>query len=196
MGETPVTQEQFALWKPDHANDSSGKPLHPAEQVTWHGAVAYCRWLTGEMRRRLPEGYVAGLPSEAHWEYACRAGTDTEYHTGDGEAALGAAGWYEGNSDYETHPVKSKQPNASGLYDMHGHVYEWCSDVWDENAYRKRVDAWNARVWELRDAGEDATYFDDDARGLGDPARVVRGGSFGLLSVRCRSAFRVWDWSD
>lgn len=68
------------------------------------------------------------LPTEAQWEYACRAGTDTDYHTGDGEAAMSAAGWYTENSESQTHDVGSKARNAFRLYDVHGNVWEWCRD--------------------------------------------------------------------
>ncbi len=73
------------------------------------------------------------LPTEAQWEYACRAGTKTEFNTGDGETALAEAGWYPGNANRSSHPVGGKLPNAWGLYDMHGNIYEWCLD-WHKGA--------------------------------------------------------------
>ena len=119
MGRTPVTQRQFQAWTRSddyqknfenaHKNHFEGKSEHPAESLSWHQAKGFCNWLTNQLAEStcLPDGMsLVRLPYEAEWEYACRAGTTTEYHTGDGRAALERAGWYykrgETNS---THPV-------------------------------------------------------------------------------------------
>jgi len=92
---------------------------HPATCVSWYDAMAFCRWLSRET------GQTIRLPSGAEWEYACRAGT-TDHFAGD----VDAMGWHRYNSGQRTHPVAIKQPNAWGLHDMHGNVWEWCRDMW------------------------------------------------------------------
>ena len=139
-GRYPVTQEQFAVWRPEHKNQFDGCPRHPADFVSWNDSVGYCEWLNQHSADQIPKGYQAALPTEAEWEYACRAGTETEYYTGDGKEALRQAGWFEGNSDDETHPVGRLQSNAWGLFDMHGNVWEWCWDAHCDDAYKDRVD--------------------------------------------------------
>ena len=95
---------------------------HPVSCVSWNDAQAFIKWLN-EKR----EG-IYRLPTEAEWEYACRAGTRTRYYTGNSEADLNRAGWYADNSNDRTHPVGGKDPNSHGLYDIHGNVWEWCAD--------------------------------------------------------------------
>jgi formylglycine-generating enzyme required for sulfatase activity/Zn finger protein HypA/HybF involved in hydrogenase expression len=131
----PVTFEEYDLFcedtgkeKPD--DNGWGRGKRPVINVSWHDAKEYCKWLsekTGENYR---------LPTEAEWEYACRAGTTTKWSFGDDEKELENYAWYDKNNydlgvnhpDYGTHPVGEKLPNPWGLYDMHGNVWEWCED--------------------------------------------------------------------
>ena len=199
MAETPVTQAQFGLWtvaeKVEHKNHFDGHPDHPAESMDWRQAAAYCSWLGRVKPAEMPEGFtLACLPAEAEWEYACRARTETDYHTGDGEAALAKTGWFgEDWGNGSTHPVRQKIPNLFGLHDMHGNVSEWCRDVYDARAYRKRLDAWAGREWTLLHAGRDAQYWGIEDR---RHTRVLRGGSWFDSAVICRSANRFGIASD
>ena len=126
LGKTEVTQAQYeTVMSVNPSTFKAAGPSAPVERVSWIDAMAFCRKLTQEERSagRLPEGYAFTLPTEAQWEYACRAGTDDAYP---GEP--NGMGWYNGNSDATTHPVAKKQPNAWGFYDMGGNVLEWCLD--------------------------------------------------------------------
>jgi uncharacterized protein (TIGR02996 family) len=167
LGVYPVTQAQWQAVM--GSNPSRFKGEHrPVENVSWDDCQKFCE----ELGKKTGKRYR--LPSEAEWEYACRAGTTTEYHTGDGEEALKRAGWcsYDGTwgSGKETKPVGKFERNAWGLFDMHGNVWEWCLD--DKREYTK----------------EDYTDIID--RTTGGVARVLHGGSWYSSPSRCRAAYR------
>ncbi len=155
---TKLSKIKIAL-KPDPSNFKEDKL--PVEQVSWEEAVEFCDRLSKAT------GKTYRLPTEAEWEYACRAGT-----TGPYAGNLDEMGWYGNNSGNKTHPVGTKQPNGFGLYDMHGNVWEWCMDWYSENYYSQSPSA---------DPTGPSTGSD----------RVFRGGSwFNGLAQYCRSAIR------
>jgi len=120
IGAHEVTQEQYA--KVMGKNPSKfPSPRNPVERVSWLDAVEFCARLSDD-------DHIYRLPTEAEWEYACRAGSTTAYCYGDDAGQLGECAWYVVNSDETTHEVGLKQPNAWGLYDVHGNVWEWCQD--------------------------------------------------------------------
>jgi formylglycine-generating enzyme required for sulfatase activity len=152
----------------------TGNSNRPIDKVNWHDAREYCSRFTETERRagRLPEGFAYRLPTEAEWEYACRAGTTSPFSHGDDPKGTGLTdhAWFLQNSDSASHPVGSLKPNAWGLYDMHGNVWEWCEDV-GHDAY----------------PGGTVTNFTGSGQGW---LRVARGGSWLYDSYFCRSANR------
>jgi formylglycine-generating enzyme required for sulfatase activity len=153
MGTTPVTQEQYERLMGRNPSNRKGlvvdgvdvRRTAPVEEVEWYDAIAFLKKLSVRARGAA-EGGRFRLPTEAEWEYACRAGTTTRFWSGDGEEDLARVGWYRDNSrsftvwsmgDSTTHPVAELLPNAFGLYDVHGNVWEWCSDLYDENYYAR-----------------------------------------------------------
>jgi len=143
----------------------------PVEQVSWDDAMEFCRKLSA-----LPEELSAGrayrLPSEAEWEYACRAGTDTQYSFGDDESKRGEYGWYDGNSGGKTQRIGQKKANAWGLFDMHENVWELCSDWY----------------------GDYPDGVETDPQGPPRATvRVSRGGSWYNPATYWRSAYRCGD---
>ena len=186
----PVTQSQYALWRPEHKNGFMGAEFadHPAENMDWSAAVGYCEWLNAGFSAGLPSGFRFCLPSECQWEYASRLSkgssgavcVETEYSNGDGASSLSAVGWYEGNSGGRTHRVGELVGTDFGLYDMHGNVEEWCRDAWASDAYF-RYD-WGEKNPEVRAA--------DVGKSESDAHRVIRGGGWGITSRNCRAACR------
>ena len=175
LGVTEVTQGQYE--KVMGTNPSyfqkrvirkSDSSMYPVEQVSWEDAVEFCKRLSD-----LPEEKAASrvyrLPTEAEWEYACRAGSKTAYSFGEGSKSLGDYAWFDGNSNTQTHPVGEKKANAWGLYDMHGNVWEWCSDWYGE--YPKGA-------------------VSDPVGPREGSSRVLRGGCWLIGAADCRSAVR------
>lgn len=158
---------------PPYADETfgHGRDGHPCLGMTHHAAMMYCRWLSKKT------GRAYRLPTEAEWEYACRAGSKTAYSFGSGADALGEHAWYKSNSDDTTHPIGAKKANAWGLHDMHGNVAEWCLDHFTDKDYAN----WPG-----------AQPLDRPLRVPSDVkfAHVVRGGSWVDSADKCRSAAR------
>ncbi|MGE3807398.1 MAG: formylglycine-generating enzyme family protein [Gemmataceae bacterium] len=149
-----------------------GREGHPVLCMTHHCAMDYCRWLSAKT------GKEYRLPTEAEWEWACRAGTTTPYFFGDDPAKLGEYAWYVKNSEDFTHKLASKKPNPWGLYDMYGNVYEWCIDHYEKDGYAKfPLDKPTLQPVVL----PTAKRF----------SHVARGGSWADEPAQCRSASRV-----
>ncbi|MDP8288063.1 MAG: formylglycine-generating enzyme family protein [Candidatus Electryonea clarkiae] len=165
MMTTEVTQAQWEAVMGSNPAKFKGSNL-PVEQVSWNDVQDFLKKLN-----QSDPGKGYRLPTEAEWEYACRAGTTTRYYSGKSESDLASVGWYNGNSGKKTHPVGQKKENAWGLYDMHGNVNEWCKEWYDGDYY-------------------DSSPTTDPQGASSGPYRVLRGGSWGSYARGCRSALR------
>ena len=131
MGKFAVTQGHYQAVTGQNPSQFKGRD-NPVETVSWNDAQAFCKKLTSKQIQ------AVRLPTEAEWEFACRAGTRTRYYSGDTEADLALVAWYSAkNSKGTTHPVGQKEANTFGLYDMHGNVWQWCQDWYGEDYYGK-----------------------------------------------------------
>jgi formylglycine-generating enzyme required for sulfatase activity len=151
---------------------------YPMYSVSYGDAELFCERMTerGGAMGLVPIGYEYRLPTEAEWEYACRAGSTSRFANGETEADLAIIGWYSHNAEGTSHPVGNKLPNAWGLYDMHGNVWEWCYDMyWDYSSSDDVVDPLGSTF-----------KFD----------QVFRGGDFNAAPVHCRSAVRNFENDD
>ena len=165
LGKYLVTQEQWEAVMGSNPSQFKG-PKNPVEMVSWDD----CQQFLGKLNAKSAAGGGKfRLPSEAQWEYACRAGSTTRYCFGDDESKLGEYAWYYKNTGVETHPVGEKKPNGWGLYDMHGNVWEWCQD-WYEDCKESPVD--------------------DPTGAATGSLRVFRGGGWAGPARGCRSAYR------
>jgi formylglycine-generating enzyme required for sulfatase activity len=172
MAKYEVTQELYELIMGRNPSKWRGV-RNSVELVSWDEAREFCRKVTQELRRRklLAESETIRLPSEAEWEYVCRAGTTTAYSFGDDTEELTHYGWFTGNAKGNDPPVGKKRSNPWGFYDMHGYVWEWCADAWHPTYEGAPADG---SAWEMPGAKE----------------RVIRGGSWRDKADACRSAFR------
>ncbi|MEA5487509.1 MULTISPECIES: caspase, EACC1-associated type [Pseudanabaena] len=199
MGKYEVTQAQWQAIMGNNPAKFKNNLQNPVESVSWDDAQEFCKKLSQKTEREFR------LPSEAEWEYACRAGTTTRYYFGEDEKELGGYGWFGNNSgkqpldtdriwqevqqdatkylevlsknECQTHPVGQKKPNAWGLYDMHGNVWEWCQDSYEK--YGGESDL-------IRKTGK-AIVKENDNR-----SRLLRGGSWNTSAQGCRSAYRYY----
>jgi len=181
MSTTEVTQEQYEAVVGENPSQFRGLE-RPVENVTWFDAVEFCNALS-EREGLSPAYRISGsgvtwdraaggyrLPTEAEWEYACRAGTESRFHSGDGDRDLARVGWHGQNSVKQTQDVATRGPNAWRLHDMHGNVWEWC---WD----------WYAAY---------SSVGEEDPMGPATGSdRVLRGGSWDSSARNCRSAYRA-----
>jgi len=196
LSETEITQKQWLdVMGSEDSHFNGYGDSSPVDSVTWFDCIDFCNTLS--QLESLPHCYEMAnvtyesnhiksadvtcdfeatgyrLPTEAEWEYACRANTTTRFHSGDSDAALDRVAWANGNSEHRSHAVGEREPNAWGFYDMHGNVWEWCWDWYLVNYYASRPNP----------------DIDPTGHSVGD-GRVMRGGSFSKSSIHCRSAVR------
>jgi formylglycine-generating enzyme required for sulfatase activity len=180
---TEVTQAEYERLMGE--NPSKWKsPKNPVEQIRWRNAAEYCNARSREEGLEpaynletwhcdyRANGYR--LPTEAEWEYACRAGSEAVYHYGDDQAQLVSYAWFKANCTRGPRPVATRKPNAWGLYDMHGNIWEWCNDFYEEDYY------------------PNSPKNDPTGPGQGQ-TRVVRGGCWNSRPNECRSSYRNYE---
>ena len=163
LGKTELTQAQWEAVMGSNPSKFKGKPQNPVEQVNWEDCQGFLQKLTAKVKK------MFRLPTEAEWEYACRAGSPSQFYFGDSQAELLHYAWFNANSGRSTHPVAQGKPNGWGLHDMAGNVWEWCEDWYAPYDKAPQVDPKGPQ---------------------GSGLRVLRGGSWYYVPGYCRSAFR------
>ncbi len=174
LGKYEVTQEQWKAVMGVNPGRYKGEK-NPVELVSWNDCQAFVDKLNEKFGK---PGIKFSLPTEAQWEYACRAGTTTRWSFGDDKAVAGEYVWWDHNAGYRAKPVGQKKPNPWGLYDMHGNLWEWCADLYGEDYYKQ-------------------SPRNDPTGPTKGASRVLRGGSFSYDNPKnFRSAFRRMDRPD
>ena len=169
MGIYEVTQDQYEAVMGSNPSRFKGA-TKPVETVSWEEAMEFCKKLSQKTGRTIT------LPTEAQWEYACRAGSKTRFCFGDDDKQLGAYASYDQNSSAGTAPVGLRKPNSWGLYDIHGNILEWCTD-WHAGSY--------VNTSTVDPTGPNSGRY-----------RVLRGGCWHSYGKSCRSAYRTKDWPE
>jgi len=164
IGKFEVTQREWKAIMGSNPSSFKGDTL-PVENVSWNDAQTFVERLSARTGKRYR------LPSEAEWEYAARAGSTGDYSFGSDRSQLGQHGWFDGNSGRQTRPVGQKLANAFGLHDVHGNVWEWVQDCWNNSYAGAPTDG---SAWERGDCSR----------------RLLRGGSWNYLPENARAAFR------
>jgi formylglycine-generating enzyme required for sulfatase activity len=186
LGKYLVTQAQWQAVMGDNPSAFRDAPEQPVDTVSWDQAAEFCRRLGESCGRRVR------LPSEAEWEYACRAGTMGEFFFGpwgpywddsevpwEARQALCEYAWFDLNSGDRTWPVGQKRPNPWGLHDIIGNVWEWCADVWHGDYAGAPQDG--------------SPWLEEEGR---QPRRCLRGGAWDMNAFRCRSSYRSFDYRE
>lgn len=171
-----VTQELYHVVMGQNPSRWQG-PRNSVEEVDWNDAQTFCQRVTRELRQRklLDAAEEIRLPSEAEWEYACRAGTTSAYGFGDAEKDLTHYAWYQANSKGYDPPVGAKKANAWGLYDMHGYIWEWCADDWSAS---------------YSGTPTDGRPYIRNPQTAARREKVLRGGSWADPADMCRCGYR------
>ncbi len=167
LGKYLVTQEQWEAVMGSNPSEFKG-PKNPVDSAGWED----CREFLKRLNEKFADAAVKfSLPTEAQWEYACRAGSKTKYYYGDDPARLAEFAWFYDNSEGKTHPVGEKKPNAWGLYDMHGNLFQWCADWYGDDYYKSSPES-------------------DPCGPPSGTLHIDRGGDWNSTARGCGSAFR------
>ncbi len=188
IGKYPITQAQWAVIAslPKVERGLNLDPScfkgndRPVERISWYDAVEFCQRLSRET------GRAYRLPSEAEWEYACRAGSESKWCFGNNENELKDYAWYANNSNAQTHPVGEKKSNQWGLYDIYGQVWEWCADERHDDYEGKPTDR-NENLFPLR--GGSWVDGPDDCRSASRVNDIMRGDRFNNVGFRVLCGF-------